>query len=57
MNLSLLFWVIYIISLIFGVWTNWPPEANKAKPLGLSLIIFILIGLLGWQVFGPAVHK
>lgn len=57
MTISLLFWVIYIISLLFGLWTNWPVGPTNAKPLSLTLIIFILIGLLGWQVFGAAVHK
>ena len=57
MNIALLFWVIYIISVLFGFWSSWPIGPANAKPLSLTLIIFILIGLLGWQVFGAAVHK
>jgi hypothetical protein len=52
MSLPLLFWVIYIISVLFGFWSSWPIGPANAKPLSL-----ILIGLLGWQVFGAAVHK
>ena len=54
MNLSLLFWVLYIISVIFSLYQN-----RTALPVwaGGSLIQFILIGILGWQVFGAAVHR
>ena len=54
------FWIIYVICVIFGFWAWWPaaPAPNQAgwvgfRPLGGLLVIFILIGLLGWQVFGP----
>lgn len=57
MSLSLLFWVIYIISVVFGLWSNWPLGADKARGLGLSFVVLVLIGLLGWQVFGAAVHR
>ena len=52
MTKELLFWVIYIIALVFSLYqgrANWPAWA------GGSLVQFILIGILGWAVFGPAV--
>lgn len=54
MSISLLFWVLYILALVFSVYSN-----RTAIPVwaGGSLLQFILIGLLGWQVFGAAVHK
>jgi sugar phosphate permease len=54
MSIGLLFWVIMVISLLFGLWSNWPAGA---KPIGSFLIVWILFALLGWQVFGPALHK
>lgn len=47
------FWIIYVISLVFGVWS-----ANDGQPLwwkraGSVFVVFILLGLLGWTVFGP----
>jgi hypothetical protein len=54
MNLSLLFWVLWLIALVFSLYTN-----RTAFPAwaGGSLLHFILIGILGWGVFGAAVHR
>lgn len=54
MSLQLLFWVLYIVALVFSAYTNragWPGWA------GGGLLYFVLIGILGWQVFGAAIHK
>jgi len=55
------FWIIYVICLIFGVFLNWPVggDANSPyrwRPLGWSVVLFVLLGLLGWGVFGPPIH-
>ena len=52
MSLGLLFWVIAIVAIVFGIvgwrypqyapWSPWPT--------------FVLVLILGWKVFGPAVH-
>ncbi len=55
MSVGLLFWVLYIVALVFGFWTNWPAGGN-VRPLGGTLLFFVLIGLLGYKVFGAAVH-
>jgi hypothetical protein len=57
MSLQLLFWVIYIVSVIFGLYSNWPDSRANARPFGNALIVFILIGILGWSVFGAAIHR
>ena len=54
MTIGLLFWVIMIIGFVFGLYTN------KAAPIpwvSNNLVTWILLALLGWQVFGPALHK
>ena len=56
MPLSILFWVIYLMSIVFGWWGFYEP----AQPLwyrrfGGYVTLWILVGVLGWQVFGPAV--
>jgi hypothetical protein len=56
MDIGLLFWVIMIITLIFGLWSNWPVGPGGIKPLGSTLLVFILLAILGWKVFGPALH-
>jgi hypothetical protein len=52
MPLSILFWVLYVLAVIagFGWISGFPTWAN-------STLLFILIGLIGWQVFGAAVKK
>jgi hypothetical protein len=40
-----------LIWLIFGCYKNpWP------WPLGGHIILWVLLALLGWKVFGPALH-
>jgi hypothetical protein len=57
MPLSILFWVIYLISLLVGFWGYYEP----AQPLwyrrvGGYIVLWLLVGILGWSVFGPAVR-
>lgn len=56
MSKGLLFWVIMIIWLIFGLFTNWPAGGSRPWPLGAHIILWILLALLGWQVFGAAIR-
>ena len=51
-----IFWVIMIIWFLFGLWTNWPAQGAKPWPLVGNVVLWVLLGLLGWAVFGGAVH-
>ena len=54
MSIGLLFWIIMIIGLLFGLYTN------RSTPLAWAsnnLVLWILLALLGWRVFGPALHN
>lgn len=54
MSISLLFWIVMVIWLIFDLSSSgWP----RPRPTWSSLIFWILLALLGWQVFGPGLHK
>jgi hypothetical protein len=55
MSIALLFWVIMVIWLLFGLYVNWPVTAH-GPGVGGHLIIWVLLALLGWKVFGPALH-
>ena len=58
MTLGLLFWVIYLIAVLFGFWVNY--EANQPlwfRRAGAFLVLWVLVGILGWEVFGPAVRR
>jgi hypothetical protein len=49
----LVFWVIMIIWALTGFMWNWPGASSPTyAPMGGSLMLFILLALLGWKVFG-----
>jgi len=58
MTIGVLFWVLYIVFLVFGLWAGypWPAGSPWYRNMGF-LLIYILIGLIGWRVFGAPVHQ
>ena len=53
MTKGALFWVLMILTLLFGVWTGYAGGWHWG--LGMNLLTWVLLGLLGWQVFGAAI--
>jgi hypothetical protein len=58
MPLGILFWVLFVISIVFGVWSNY----DAAQPLwyrrvGAYAVLWILVGILGWATFGAVVQR
>lgn len=60
MTLALAFWILMLIWLVFGLYLGYIGRAQPAPPyhffLGSNLLLFILLLLLGWGVFGPPLH-
>jgi len=56
MTIGLLFWLIYILSLIFSIWGYYPFVQANYRPFGGSILMYILVGLLGWAVFGAPIR-
>jgi hypothetical protein len=54
MSFGLLFWILMLLWFIFGMWSHF--GAVPYGPLGSNLLLFILLLLLGWKVFGAALH-
>ena len=52
MTFGLCYWILMLIWLVFGVWTAWP----NYKASGGNLLLFVLLVLLGWKVFGAPIH-
>lgn len=49
------FWLLYVICILFSGWLSYPFSTGW-RPFGVTLVTFILIGLLGWHVFGPVLR-
>jgi len=57
MTIGLLFWILMLLWLLFGLYWNWPGSAvGPYGPIGNSLLLFVLLLLLGWHAFGSPVH-
>lgn len=57
MPIGILFWMIMILWFLFGLY--WHSEEAKTKGYGVyggSLLLFVVLGLLGWRVFGPVLQ-
>ena len=54
MSRQLAFWVVFIVALIFtfGVRSGY---IGGSYLMGGDVIFYVLVGLLGWQVYGPAI--
>lgn len=54
MGANIWFWIIYVICVLFTGWSIYPaPDYRSHFP---TLVTFVLIGLLGWGVFGPPIR-
>jgi hypothetical protein len=57
MTLGLCFWVLMLIWFVFGVLVHFSVVAAGYTMLGNSVLLFVLFLLLGWQTFGPPLHR
>jgi hypothetical protein len=46
-----------LIWLVFGVLVHFAFVAGAYTVVGNSVLLFVLFLLLGWQVFGPPLHR
>jgi hypothetical protein len=56
---GILFWVLMLLTLIFGVFWNYRVPAGQQPNygvLGMNLLNWVLLALLGWAVFGFAIQ-
>lgn len=56
MTRGTIFWVLMILWLVFGGMIFFGSgDAIRWGMHGSNLLTFVLFGLLGWQVYGPAI--
>ena len=58
MQIGLLYWILMLLWLLFGLAWNWPGSrwSGHYGPIGNTLLLFILLLLLGWKVFGSPIR-
>ena len=56
MPISLLFWMVYIISILFGGWSYYDGQPTWYRRFSGYFILWLLVGLLGYRVFGSAIR-
>ena len=57
MSIALLFSILMIAWLILILVFRRPAAGASFAPLGMELLVFALILILGWQLFGPLIHR
>ena len=58
MPIGIMFWVLMILWFIFGwAYKSSPDRFGPYGWYGNAFLELILFGLLGWEVFGPVLHR
>lgn len=57
MTLGLAYWVLMLIWAVFGLALHFGYVGAPYGAFGNNLLLFVLFGLLGWQVFGPPLRR
>jgi len=50
--------MLYLLAILFVGWSNY--EVNQPlwyRRAGGAFILWVLLGVLGWAVFGAAIHR
>ena len=56
MSFGLAYWIIMLVWLLFGVGLHFGWVGSTYSGAG-TLMLFLLFGLLGWQVFGAPLKR
>ena len=57
MSKELFFWIVYLISFFGWGWSVYnPSEPLWYRRAGGNLVMWLLIAILGWAVFGPPIR-
>ena len=56
MSAGIWFWIFYVISIVFSGGWYWRNQNIVQSHGPFSLVFFILIGLLGWGVWGAPIR-
>ena len=57
MTLGLCYWILMLVWLVWGLLVHFGTVTGAYGVSGNAVLLFILFLLLGWQVFGPPLHR
>jgi hypothetical protein len=57
MTLGLCYWILMLVWLVWGVLVHFAYVGGALAAGANVVLLFILFLLLGWQVFGPPLHR
>lgn len=60
MSFALIYWILMLLWFVFGLWSNWPAQGTQGgavPPNGRTVLLFVLLLILGWKVFGAPIHS
>jgi len=52
LSLGVVFWILMLLWLVFGFWSNYGPGGINYRPFGGHILLWLLLFLLGWEAFG-----
>lgn len=55
MPIGVLFWVLYVVAIIFGFWSNYDGQPLWYRRASAYAVLWLLVGILGWHAFGSVV--
>lgn len=58
MTIAFWFWLFYVLAIAFGFWAYGPsavPNRPYWAPFSAGIVFWLLIGLLGYGVFGSPI--
>jgi hypothetical protein len=57
MSLGLAYWILLLVAVVFGLAIHFGYATATWGIAGNSLLILVLFILIGWQIFGPPLHR
>jgi hypothetical protein len=55
MPLGYWFWGIYVAAILLGLWANYEATPIGYRRVGAYFFVWLLLGLLGYRIFGHIV--
>lgn len=52
MSIGFIVWLILILWLLYGAGVAWPRDAANRYGFGSNLVLWVLLALMAWSIYG-----